>query len=234
MEHALAHLPAAERFQTTREYREYLGEKIRSNSQQTRKRTASYLTHRFFPGEVLHRDLVRFAAAVGAGPALCDAIFYLTCRMERIIGLVAEEVIHPSLPEGGVSRGRILDFVQSSFPSSKSAKDMSQAIVRTYDRLGVGAATATRLKVSTREGRLEAFGYILHLECPEPGMYSFERLFDGPMRQWLLWDRQWMVRQLYALRERGLLSKVSGRNWSGTRPRVPRASASGLQRSWIA
>ena len=33
--------------------------------------------------------------------------------------------------------------------------------------------------------------------------------FNGPMHKWLLWDQQWMVRQLYALREAGLLSKVS-------------------------
>ncbi len=40
-------------------------------------------------------------------------------------------------------------------------------------------------------------------------MYSFERLFDGPPHKWLLWDQQWMVRQLYRLREAGLLAKVS-------------------------
>ncbi len=44
---------------------------------------------------------------------------------------------------------------------------------------------------------------------PEPGMHSFEWLFKGPMHRWLLWDKQWMVRQLYVLREAGILSKVS-------------------------
>jgi DNA repair protein RadC len=29
------------------------------------------------------------------------------------------------------------------------------------------------------------------------------------MHRWLLWDQQWMVRQLYLLRETGILSKVS-------------------------
>ena len=56
---------------------------------------------------------------------------------------------------------------------------------------------------------LASFAYVLYLEFPEPGMYSFERMFDGPMQKWLLWDQQWMVRQLYRLREVGLLSKVS-------------------------
>ncbi len=86
---------------------------------------------------------------------------------------------------------------------------MSQAIIRTYERFGIGAATRTRLNVSLREGSLAAFGYVLHLEFPEPGMYSFERLFNGPTHRWLLWDQQWMVHQLYVLREAGILSKVS-------------------------
>jgi len=102
-----------------------------------------------------------------------------------------------------------LEFVQAKFPGSKSVSDMSQAIIRTYERFGVGAATRTRLNVSLREGSLAAFTYLLHLEFPEPGMYSFERLFNGPMHKWLLWDQQWMVHQLYVLREAGILSKVS-------------------------
>jgi DNA repair protein RadC len=40
-------------------------------------------------------------------------------------------------------------------------------------------------------------------------MYPFERMVDGPKHTWLLWDRKWMVQQLYRLREAGLLSKVS-------------------------
>ena len=61
------------------------------------------------------------------------------------------------------------------------------------------------MNVSLREGSLASFAYVLHLEFPEPGMYSFERLFNGPMHRWLLWDQQWMVRQLYRLREAGNL-----------------------------
>jgi DNA repair protein RadC len=81
--------------------------------------------------------------------------------------------------------------------------------VRTYQFYGVGTANRNRLNVSLRQGSLSSFAYLLHLEFPEPGMYSFERLFDGPLHRWLLWDQQWMVQQLYRLREAGLLSKVS-------------------------
>jgi len=209
VDHALTHIPTADRFQTTHEFREHLISKIRCNSLETRRRTASYLIGRFFPGEVLHKDLAEFAAANEGKPALSDALFYLTCRMEPIVASVAEEVVFPAIPEGGVARTRILEHVKSKFPGSKSVSDISQAIIRTYERFGIGTATRTRLNVSSRESSLTAFGYMLHLEFPDPGMYSFERLFTGPMHKWLLWDQQWMTGQLYRLREAGLLSKVS-------------------------
>ncbi len=208
-DHALSQIPAAIKFKTTGEFRNYLTEKLRFNSQATRRRAAGYLIGRYFPGDALHKDLIEFAAKTAGKPALSDALFYLTCRMEPIVASVAEEVVFPSLPQGGVVRSRVLEFVQAKFPGSMSVSDMSQAIIRTYERFGVGAATRTRLNVSLREGSLAAFTYLLHLEFPEPGMYSFERLFNGPMHKWLLWDQQWMVHQLYVLREAGILSKVS-------------------------
>jgi DNA repair protein RadC len=209
VEHALSHIPEAMQFADADSYRSHLTEKIRFNSRATRRAAANYLIGRYFPGETLHRDLVEFAAKTAGKSALSDALFYLTCRMEPIVASVADEVVFPSLPEGGVTRSRIQEFVQSKFPGSKSVSDMSQAVVRTFERFRIGSSTRTRLNVSLREGSLAAFGYVLHLEFPEPGMYSFERLFDGPMHRWLLWDQQWMVSQLYRLREAGLLSKVS-------------------------
>jgi hypothetical protein len=76
-----------------------------------RRRTATYLIGRYFPGETLHEDLIEFAAKTAGKPAFSDALFYLTCRMEPIVAAVAEEVVFPSLPEGGVARSRVLEFV---------------------------------------------------------------------------------------------------------------------------
>ena len=74
------------------------------------------------------------------------------------------------------------------------------------------------LRFQVHPGTEEAFLYLLTSEFPQPGIYSFELLESGPLRRWLLWDRDWMRRQLYALRERGILSKVSEidamRQWS--------------------
>lgn len=208
-DHALQHLPQAVKCHSVEEFRNYLTDKLRFNSQATRRRSANYIVSRFFPGEVFNSDLPPFAAATAGKPALGEALFYLTCRTEKIVSLVAEEVVFPSLAQGGVSRTRLREYIQAKFPDSKSADHIGQSIVRTYQFYGLGAANRTRLNVSLREGSLASFAYVLYLEFPEPGMYSFERMFDGPMHKWLLWDQQWVIHQLYRLREAGLLSKVS-------------------------
>ena len=208
-EHSLRHLPESADFQSVEEFRGYLSQKLRFNSQATRRRAANYLVGRFFPGDIYHADLPLFAAAATGKSSLGEALFYLTCRAEKIVSLVADEIVFPSLALGGVSRSKIRDFVQSQFPKSKSVEAIGQSIVRTYHAFGIGLPDRVRLKVSLREGSLVSFAYILHLEFPEPGMHTFENMFNGPMHKWLLWDQQWMVRQLYLLRELGLLSKVS-------------------------
>lgn len=207
--HALQHLPRIAHCQSVEEVRGYLVNNLRFNAQATRQRNAGYLINRFFPGSILNTDLPAFAAAVAGTPALGEALFYLTCRTEQILALAAEEVVFPSLAEGGVGRTRICEYIRARFPKSKSVNEVCGAVVATYLSFGIGSSTRTRLNVSLREGSLLAFAYVLHLEFPEPGMYAFERMFDGPMHKWMLWDQQWMVCQLYRLREVGLLSKVS-------------------------
>lgn len=208
-DHALQHLPQAVKYHSVEDFRNYLADKLRFNSQATRRRSAQYIVSRFFPGEVFNTDLPPFAAATAGKPALGEALFYLTCRTEKIVSLVAEEIVFPSLAQGGVSRTRLREYIQSKFPHSKSADHIGQSIVRSYQFYGIGSPNRTRLNVSLREGCLASFAYVLHLEFPEPGMHAFEKMFDGPMHKWLLWDQQWMIRQLYSLREAGLLSKVS-------------------------
>jgi hypothetical protein len=207
--HALKHVPKLSGCLSIKDIRKYLIANLRFNSEATRRRNANYLISRFFPGEVFNSDVPTFAAAVEGRPALGDVLFYLTCRSEKIVSLVAEEVVFPSLAEGGVSRTRIRDFVQTQFPNSKSASQVGVAIVGTYHTFCIGSANRTRLNVVLREGCIASFAYILYLEFPEPGMHAFEKMLHGPMHRWLLWDQQWMVRQLYRLREIGLLSKVS-------------------------
>ena len=208
---ALVALPQAARFSDVEVFREHLARTLQFNAESTRRRAATYLTGRYFPCGIIHEDLARFAVASSGMPWLGDVLFYLTCRVEKIVAMVAEEVVWPSLADGGVQRTRITDFVRGRVPSwsKNSVTDVGAAVVRTYERFGIGSPTRTRLNVSVRQGDLPAFAYVLHLECPEPGMHGFETLLQGPMRRWLLWDQEWVVKQLYACEEAGLLAKVS-------------------------
>jgi DNA repair protein RadC len=208
-DHALKHVPKLSGCQSIEDIRKYLIASLRFNSEATRRRNANYLISRFFPGEVVHDDVPSFAAAAEGKQALGEALFYLTGRTEKIVSLVAEEVVFPSLTEGGVTRTRIRDYVQARLPNSKSAGEVGSAIVGTYQAYGIGSASRTRLNVVLRKGCLASFAYILHLEFPVPGMHAFDKMLDGPMHRWLLWDQLWMVQQLYRLREVGMLSKVS-------------------------
>jgi hypothetical protein len=109
--HALKHVPKLSGCQSIEEVRKDLITNLRFNSEATRRRNANYLISRFFPGECVHRDVPAFAAAAEGKQALGEALFYLTGRTEKIVSLVAEEVVFPSLTEGGVSRTRIRDYV---------------------------------------------------------------------------------------------------------------------------
>lgn len=205
---ALELLPEAARFKDSEEFRQFLVEKLAYNSVSTRKRNAGYLINRFFPGHYLHPDLTNFAAVAGK-ERLGDVLFYLTARAERILQLVAEKVVWPALPVGNVHRSKMRDFVKGQLNSDNPSKRTTIAVAQCYGKFGIADVSKTKLRISTRISDLATFAYILHLEFPEPGMQPFEKLLDGPMHKWLLWDRQWMIEQLYLCRQEGLLSKVS-------------------------
>ena len=122
------------------------------NSQATRRRSANYIVSRFFPGEVYNDDLPQFAAATAGKPALGEALFYLTCRTEKICRWSPKQSSSHHSPQGGVSRTRLREYVQSKFPHSKSADHIGQSIVRSYQFYGIGSPNRTRLNVSLREG----------------------------------------------------------------------------------
>jgi DNA repair protein RadC len=208
---ALVAIPQASRFTDLEAYREHLALTLRFNAESTRRRAANYLTGRYFPCGIIHEDLAQFASVSQGRPWLGEVFFYLTCRVEKIVAMVAEEIVWPSLADGGVRRGRIADYVASLVTtwSKNSATDVGAAIVRTYERFGIGNPDRNRLNVSIRRGDLASFAYILHLEFADPGMFGFERVLQGPMRRWLLWDQDWIVKQLYACEEAGLLAKIS-------------------------
>lgn len=207
-EHALKLLPEAARFSDVEDYRKFLVEKLSFNSVSTRKRNANYLVNRFFPGQYLHPDLTAFAAAAGEA-RLGDVLFYLTARAERLLQMVSEQLVWPATPVGSLPKTKIRDFVKSHLKGEAAVKKSTTAIFHCYETFGIAKVSQNKVSVTFRPGDLASFAYLLHLEFPEAGMQTFGKLLDGPLHKWLLWDRQWMVEQLYVCRQAGLLTKVS-------------------------
>jgi hypothetical protein len=54
-DHALQHLPQAAKYNSIENFRNYLADKLRFNSEATRRRSANYIVSRFFPGEERQR-----------------------------------------------------------------------------------------------------------------------------------------------------------------------------------
>ena len=115
-DHALVVLPQSSRFSDVEGFREHLARTLPFNAESTRRRAATYLTGRYFPCGIINEDLARFAAASEARPWLGDVLFYLTCRVEKIVASVADEIVWPSLADGGVTRKRITDYVAHRSP----------------------------------------------------------------------------------------------------------------------
>ncbi len=181
------------------------------NSVETRNRRADYILSRFFPTGTLHTPLTLYLSHEPQERALKPVIFYHVLKSEPLAVKVADELIYPLLPIGRTDRQQIKEFVLKYLPeaSASSLKNAQRAVFNAYGLLGVGSAAGEILRFQLREGLFEPFLYIFSAEFPEPGMYTFDQLHQSALHRWLLWDREWLRRQLYALRDLGIVSKVS-------------------------
>ncbi len=208
---SLDFIPQAAGFGTIAEFRQFLWERLPYNSSDNRRRRANHIIERFYPDGKIDTPLTFFASTCSSIVDLKPAIFYHVLKAEPIVARVAEELIYPALPIGKVNRTQIRELVLRHIPDAKAATQAKilQAIFHTYHLCGVGQGNGDTLYINLRAGSLEGFLYILTSEYPEPGIYSYDMLYQSPIHRWLLWNRDWIRRQLYNLRDFGILSKVS-------------------------
>lgn len=208
---SLAFLPQAEQFESYEAFKAHLQERLPYNSESTRQRRANYILNRFFPQERLDVPITYYAAHCASQEDLKPVLFYHVLKAEPLAVRVAEELIWPALPVGRVEREDLREFILRYLPDigASSQKNVIRSLFTAYDLASVGRQDETVLRFQVHRGTFEAFLYILTAGFPQPGMYRFEELEEGPMRRWLLWDREWMHKQLYNLRDLGILSKVS-------------------------
>ena len=208
---ALTFIPLAAQFETFGDFRRHLQDNLPYNSASTRQRRAGHIVERFLPEGRLAVPLAYYASHCTSQADLKPAIFYHALKAEPIAARVAEELVWPALPTGRVGREDVREFVLRCLPdiSLASQNKVLRALFNTYALLSVAAEDDMALRFQVHAGTLPGFLYVLTAEFPEPGMYAFESLDQGPMRRWLLWDREWMRLQLYNLRDLGLVSKIS-------------------------
>jgi hypothetical protein len=207
---ALTFIPQAARFENLETFKAYLCERLPYNSTSTRQRRANHILSRFFAGEQLDIPLTYYAARCTT-PELKPVLFYHVLKAEPLAAKVAEEFIWPALPVGRVARGDMREFILRYLPdiAASSQQNTLRSLFTTYHLLSMGQKENTTLHFHIHTGTLPAFLYVLTAEFPQPGMYTFDALEESPLRCWLLWDKAWMRRQLYNLRDFGIISKVS-------------------------
>lgn len=204
-------LPHAANFYTLEEFKQYLNDKLPYNASDTRMRRASYIIERFFPENRINTPFTYFAAHCSQESDLKPSIFYSTLKAEPIAQKIAEELIWPALPLGYVDRDQMRELILQHIPDAKMASQAKilQAITHTFVLCGIAQQKGHILRFKLHKGTLESFLYILTSEFPQPGIYSFDTLYNGPLHRWLLWDREWIRQQLYNLQDFGILTKVS-------------------------
>ncbi len=204
-------IPQAASFESYASFKQYLEERLPYNSSSTRHRRARYILHRFYPDNRINIPLTYFVSHCSTRSDLQTVIFYHVLKAEPIAAKVADEFIYPALPLGKVEREDMREFILRYLPNSSasSQKNALRSIFTTYDLLESSQREGDTLFLRVHNGSSDAFLYILTSEYPNAGMYSFNDLENGPLRKWLLWDRDWMWHQLYVLRDMGIITKIS-------------------------
>ncbi len=207
---ALTFLPQAARFESLAAFKQHLQASLPYNSESTRVRRANYILNRYYPDERLDTPLTYYAARCSEA-ALGPVLFYHVLKAEPLARQVAEDLVWPALPVGHIEREALRAFLRQSLPDIKPASERKivQALLNTYPLLPSVSVDDARISFRLQSGELPAFLYVLLAEFPEPGIYPFGALEQGPLHRWLLWDRAWMRRQLYNLRDLGTIAKVS-------------------------
>lgn len=206
----LTFLPQAAQFDSLETFKAHLQAHLPYNSESTRQRRANYILDRFYPQERLDIPLTYFAAHFPVQD-LKPVVFYHVLKAEPMVAKIADEFIWPALPVGYIQRDDMRAFILRFLPDigASSQKNMLRSVMTTYTLLDVGTQEDTRLRFQAHAGTLAGFLYVLTAEFSQPGIYTFEAMENGPLRHWLLWDREWMRRQLYNLRDLGVIAKVS-------------------------
>jgi DNA repair protein RadC len=207
----LALLPKAAQCATLDDFKQFLNDRLPYNAAKTRQRRANTIVERFFSDGSLDVPLTEYLKQYSAPADLKPVVFYHLLKAEPLVAKVAEELVWPALPVGRLDREQVREFVLRYLPeaSASSQANILRGLFYAYDLLAIGSVNDATLRFQYHSGTLESFLYILTAEFSSPGTVSFDTLFASPLHRWLLWDRDWMRRQLYNLQDIGILTRIA-------------------------
>ena len=191
------------------EIRDFLRESLHFSAEQTRARNANYITQRMFPDGVADSPFRIFARRFAGTPELREICFYRFCKAEPLMLQVSEDLIIPALGLGRISREKLRAFLSAHFPGSKSLGDCAKAIVDALVAGGIADADRRQISFGARRLRPASFGFILHSEFAEPGIYPVALAESNRHLLSLLWTPESILSGLYELRNLGVISKIS-------------------------
>jgi DNA repair protein RadC len=187
----------------------FLKNNLHFSAWQTRERYAAYINRRMFPEGYADQALRIFASTFAAQQELRDVAFYRFCSVEPLVGRVVSDLLLPAISAGVIERSTLRDYLTEHYPESRSIKDAAQAIVETLVSGGIAQADRNQLIFGYRKVLLPSFAFVIHSEFPEPTMYPLRDLELHPVLRTMLWNPDHIMSALYALRNRGLIARIS-------------------------
>jgi len=206
---AIRILPTVPLTESMDEIRTFLINNLHFSSYNTRRRYVPYIIHRLFPAGKVDMPLLKVARALSGTPELQEICFYRFCRSEPLMPKVVRDLILPNMGIGRLPRLRILTYLKERYPEAKNLENCAKAVVDSLTDGGIVSSDRTQLTFTWRSVRLLSFAFVLHDEFANLGIYEIQKVETSPLMSCLLWAPEKRVKELYELRNQGLISKVS-------------------------
>jgi len=209
LKEAIDLLPTLPDTDSLNEVKNHLMKSLHQSSEQTRSRNSNYIIRRMFTNGVADQAIRHFAKHFQDTRDLREVCFYRFIKAEPLIAQVIDELLIPSIGRGSLNRSIIKDYLAKKFPSSRSIRRCSQAIIDALKAGGIANIERVKITFRYRDIILPAFAFVLHSEFPEPGMYDITKLESNPTIRAMLWNPDSILDSLYELRNQGIISKIS-------------------------
>lgn len=189
--------------------KEYFKNNLRFNSENTRKRYSRYITTYLFPSGHVDRTIREFAIKYPNSQELRDICFYQFCRAYPLTYDICDDILIPNIGYGMINRSFIREYLKNRFPEIKDIVSSSRGFFEAFIGAQIVKSNKDTLSFHYREIRSPAFAFIVHSEFSKPGIYDIEKLEQNRAIRSMLWKPEFILPELYELRNQGLISKVS-------------------------